>query len=138
MSNLLKDVYVNGPGTHFPGADHVMAIVILNQDHKSSDVSSNGDSFVALEQQILCTQRQAYFYQFKDNHIYNFEYEGTFIEELLDNGCILEMCRQGVMAPDEGVDQFHRGHHDSAHSSIDNIHHNQFDVLSTGRANPLD
>ena len=69
-------------------------------------MSSNGDSFVALEQQILHTQKSAYFYQFKDNHIYNFEYEGTFIEELLDNGCILEMCRQGAMQPDEGVDQF--------------------------------
>ena len=48
-------------------------------------------------------QKLAFFYQFKDNHIYNFEYEGTFIDELMDNGCILEMCKKGAMLPDEAM-----------------------------------
>ena len=33
----------------------------------------------------------AYFFQFKDNHIYNFEYSDTFIEELIEKGYILEV-----------------------------------------------
>lgn len=48
-------------------------------------------------------QRLAFFYSFGDNHIYNFEYEGTFIEELLDNRCILEMCQKDALRPDEGT-----------------------------------
>ena len=48
-------------------------------------------------------QKQAFFYQFKDNHIYNFDYDGTFIDELMDNGCILEMCRKGAMNQDECI-----------------------------------
>jgi len=33
----------------------------------------------------------AYFYQFKDNYIYNFKYSGTFIEEVIDYQCVLEL-----------------------------------------------
>ena len=44
----------------------------------------------------------AFFFQFKDNHIYNFAYEGTFIEEIIDNKCILEMQQKNAMLPDEG------------------------------------
>lgn len=44
-----------------------------------------------------------FFYSFKDNNIYNFDFEGTFIEEILDNKCILEMAQKGAMQPDEGV-----------------------------------
>lgn len=47
-------------------------------------------------------KKLAFFYQFKDNHIYNFEYDGTFIDELMENGCILEMCQKNSMKPDEG------------------------------------
>jgi len=46
--------------------------------------------------------RLAFFFNFKDNMIYNFEYEGTFIEELMQNGCILEMCQKNSMVADEG------------------------------------
>ena len=37
------------------------------------------------------TGKMASFYQFKDNHIYNFEYENTFIGELVEMGCVLEL-----------------------------------------------
>lgn len=33
----------------------------------------------------------ASFFQFKDNHIYNFKYQNTFIGELVDMACILEL-----------------------------------------------
>jgi len=36
-------------------------------------------------------KKSAYFYQFKDNHIYNFSYQETFIGELVDYACILEL-----------------------------------------------
>ena len=35
--------------------------------------------------------KNAFFYQFKDNHIYNFAYGETFIGELVDYACILEL-----------------------------------------------
>jgi hypothetical protein len=38
-----------------------------------------------------------FFYSFRDNNIYNFDFEGTFIEEILDNKCILEMDQKGAM-----------------------------------------
>ena len=38
----------------------------------------------------------AYFYQFKDNHIYSFAYRDTFVKELVDYACILEV----TAAPD--------------------------------------
>lgn len=47
-------------------------------------------------------QKLAFFYQFKDNHIYNFDYDGTFIDEMMENKCILEMCPRNSMLPDEG------------------------------------
>jgi hypothetical protein len=46
---------------------------------------------------MMTIQKLAFFYQFKDNHIYNFDYDGTFIDELMDNGCILEMCKKGAL-----------------------------------------
>ena len=33
----------------------------------------------------------AYFFHFRDNHIYNFEYANTFIGEIVDFSCILEL-----------------------------------------------
>jgi len=33
----------------------------------------------------------ASFFQFKDNHIYNFAYQNTFIGELVDMACVLEL-----------------------------------------------
>jgi hypothetical protein len=44
--------------------------------------------------EIVYNKKFAFFYHFKDNHIYNFDFENTFIEELIDNGCILEMCQK--------------------------------------------
>ena len=55
-------------------------------------------------------QKLAFFYQFKDNHIYNFDFEGTFIEELMDNGCILEMCQKSAKEERKiDNDQINRG-----------------------------
>lgn len=64
---------------------------------------------------IIFSQKLAFFYQFKDNHIYSFEYEGTFIEEIVDNGCILEMCKRGALDRDEDIEGL------SKQSSIENI-----------------
>jgi hypothetical protein len=33
----------------------------------------------------------AYFYQFRDNHIYSFAYSDTFVAELVQHGCVLEV-----------------------------------------------
>lgn len=33
----------------------------------------------------------AYFFHFRDNHIYNFQYANTFIGEIVDFACILEL-----------------------------------------------
>ena len=40
---------------------------------------------------LLADDDKAFFYLFKDNHIYNFTYKETFIEEIINNGYILEM-----------------------------------------------
>lgn len=40
---------------------------------------------------ILNENGLAYFYQFKDSYIYNFSYEGTLIEEIIDMQCVLEL-----------------------------------------------
>ena len=77
LSLLLKNAYVNGPQTHFPSASHVLPILVLEQE------------------------KLGFFYQFKDNHIYSFDFEGTFVDELLDNGCILEMCKHNALIPDD-------------------------------------
>lgn len=47
--------------------------------------------------------KTASFYQFKDNHIYNFAYESTFIGELVDMACILELASQDGPAPSSQV-----------------------------------
>ena len=154
---MLKNVYINGPGNHFPGAAHVLPIIILDavsrqydpelaalahqqanlvsvsaentfsqatglgpQLHGATDMlseiaptnqntgphlsgfTSSNDPFLRPQFYRWVEQKLAFFYQFKDNHIYNFEYEGTFLEEILDNRCILEMCQKGAMQPDEG------------------------------------
>jgi hypothetical protein len=36
-------------------------------------------------------KKLAYFYQFKDNNIYNFDFTDTFIEELIEKACVLEV-----------------------------------------------
>lgn len=51
--------------------------------------------------------KMAFFYQFKDNHIYSFDFQSTFIEEMIANGCILEMSKEGVNQQDENVEQNH-------------------------------
>jgi hypothetical protein len=66
---------------------------------------------------VIYNQKQAFFYQFKDNIIYSFDYEATFIQEMIDNGCILEMCKRGALDRDEDVDEFTM----SKQSSIENI-----------------
>ena len=89
LSQLLKNVYLNGPGNHFPGATHVLPIIILDSVYRQFDPdadSARSEAYRWLE------HRLAFFYGFNDNHIYNFDYVGTFVEELLDNRCILEMC----------------------------------------------
>jgi hypothetical protein len=88
-------VFVNAPGQHFPGACHVLPIIILNQEIREALVLDNEIDFQDFDEMPTSrytSQKLAFFYQFKDNHIYNFDYEGTFIDELMDNGCILEMC----------------------------------------------
>ena len=72
-----------------------------------------------INNKVVFNQKLAFFYQFKDNHIYSFEYEGTFIQELLDNGCILEMCKRGALERDEDIENL------SKQSSIDNIGNEQ-------------
>ena len=98
LSQLLKNVYVNGPGVHFPGASHVLPIIILNKSNRiqNYDFNENLDKNESIDT-TLTIQKLAFFYQFKDNHIYNFDYDGTFIDELMDNGCILEMCKKGAL-----------------------------------------
>lgn len=96
----MKNVYVNGPGIHFPGASHVLPIVILNKSTRISSIDSqdNFDHDNSIEPKVIMdVQKLAFFYQFKDNHIYNFDYDGTFIDELMENGCILEMCKKGAL-----------------------------------------
>ena len=44
--------------------------------------------------------RLAFFFQFKDNHIYNFNFTDTFIEEIVETGCTLEV------TPKADEDQF--------------------------------
>jgi len=96
LSLLLKNVYINAPGQHFPGACHVLPIIILNQDIRESYITDDDEfqGFDDMPTSRYSTQKLAFFYQFKDNFIYNFDYEGTFIEEIMDNGCILEMCQK--------------------------------------------
>lgn len=67
-------------------------------------------------------QKLAFFYQFMDNHIYSFEYEGTFIQEMIDNGCILEMCKRPGFNRDEDTEGLSR------QSSIDNIGNDDLSV----------
>ena len=87
-------MYVNAPGNHFSGACHVLPIIILNQYSKTYDTEMSHaflqDAYS--DAHLYQNKKLAFFYQFKDNHIYNFEYDGTFIDELMENGCILEMC----------------------------------------------
>lgn len=115
LSQLLKNVYVNAPNNHFPGSNHVLPIIILNSttrviDDTEQSLSRNTNTYQdvfsdmgdGLAPQLLgphglehcrwIESKLAFFYQFKDNHIYNFDYEGTFIDEIMDNKCILEMC----------------------------------------------
>ena len=65
LTALLRQVYFNAP-TQL-SASLVLPIII---DQKSNVAS---------------------FFQFKDNHIYNFAYANTFIGELVELGCVLEL-----------------------------------------------
>ena len=97
LSAMLKNVYVNAPNNHFPGASHVLPIIILNQQMAQEQWDEN------MTERTIYDRKMAFFYQFKDNHIYNFDYEGTFIDELMDNGCVLEMCQKSAMQQDEAL-----------------------------------
>ena len=86
-----------GLGTQLQGATDVLSDIAPINHHTGlgahmSGFASSQDPIYHPQFFRLVKQQLAFFYQFKDNHIYNFEYEGTFIEELLDNRCILEMC----------------------------------------------
>lgn len=72
-------------------------------------------------------QKLAFFYQFKDNHIYNFDFDGTFIDEIMDNKCILEMCSKNAMAPNEGPQDARNGAQPQPFTGIDN----NFDLQSS-------
>lgn len=37
LSQLLKNVYINGPGNHFPGASHVLPIIVLDSVSRQYD-----------------------------------------------------------------------------------------------------
>jgi len=43
---------------------------------------------------LLNPSKLAFFYQFKDNHIYNFDFRDTFIEEIALNAYVLEIAQQ--------------------------------------------
>ena len=58
LSALLKNIYVNGPGTHFPGSSHVLPIVILDQTIKSP---SNEAGFSS-ESRAVLRQKLAFFF----------------------------------------------------------------------------
>jgi hypothetical protein len=65
LSQLLKNVYVNGPGIHFPGASHVLPIVILNKSTRISnnDSQENIDHDNSIESKIMYdVQKLAFFY----------------------------------------------------------------------------
>ena len=132
LSSLLKNVYLNAPNNHFPGAAHVLPIIIMKGfrfgnrfdaggSERSMSQNTNYHEMLSESGQIGAHmqaandtfeggkrghfQKLAFFYQFKDNHIYNFDYEGTFIDEIMENKCILEMCPKNQMVPDEGPDK---------------------------------
>jgi hypothetical protein len=63
--------------------------------------SKNSNDFILKQYE----KKLAFFFQFKDNFIYNFEYEGTFIDEIMENKCILEVCQKSQLRPDEGLIQ---------------------------------
>lgn len=65
LSRLLRQVYFNAPSQL--NAAQILPLII---EPKS---------------------QTAFFYHFRDNHIYNFEYANTFIGEIVDFKCILEL-----------------------------------------------
>ena len=127
LSILLKNVYVNAPGNHFPGATHVLPIIILNQQ-MAQEVWE--DDFT---ERSVFDRKLAFFYQFKDNHIYNFDYEGTFIDELMDNGCILEMCKKNGMKQDENIGNAGDLFHQTSLDEINQMSSARGSSLGTGR-----
>lgn len=81
----------------------------------------------------LVQQKLAFFYQFKDNHIYNFDFEGTFIDEIMENKCILEMCPKNALVADEGPDN--RPNRSQAFQGIDtnfDLHSSTMSMQSAG------
>jgi hypothetical protein len=69
LSALLRSVHFNAPAQL--QASHVLPILVSSKTEYQNPL--------------------AYFYQFKDNHIYSFGYSDTFVAELVQHGCILEI-----------------------------------------------
>lgn len=74
LSYLLKNVYVNGPGSHFPAASHVMPIILLDQYHlvPQETIPQLPKGMDIIDNKAVFNQKLAFFYQFRDNHIYSF------------------------------------------------------------------
>lgn len=91
----------------------------LKHIHNSAPSMLNADSVlpILLSVDEKVDQRLAFFFQFKDNHIYNFDFTDTFIEEIVDSGCTLEV------TPNSEGDHFEDDVEDSV-CSLD------FDLLS--------
>lgn len=96
-----------------------MPVILMNQQIEilEDDVPNIPPGVEIYDNKVILNQKLAFFYQFKDNIIYSFDYECTFIQEMIDNGCILEMCKRGAMDRDEDVEEFVL----SKQSSIENI-----------------
>ena len=62
----MKNVYVNGPGVHFPGASHVLPIVILNKNTRvlsDEDLDQTNTMISDHESKIMYdVQKLAFFY----------------------------------------------------------------------------
>jgi hypothetical protein len=69
LSALLRSVHFNAPAQL--QASQVLPILVASKSEYQNPL--------------------AYFYQFKDNHIYSFGYSDTFVSELVQHGCILEI-----------------------------------------------
>jgi hypothetical protein len=51
---------------------------------------------------LVPESQQAYFYLFKDNHIYNFDCKDTFVQEIIETGCIMEISGEQRGVSSEG------------------------------------
>ena len=108
----------------------MLPIIILNQQ-MASEVWE--DDFT---ERSVFDKKLAFFYQFKDNHIYNFDYEGTFIDELMENGCILEMCQKNALQQDENIAHAGGLSHQTSLDEINQMSSARGSSLGTGRHAP--